>query len=184
MNTFGFRCDYDDELKWLTVYYARGDGDVNVVLDKLKNEYPDVEELRFMGDYFDSIAVPEGIKTVFLDDLGLKSVHLPDTITDVYISHNKLVKLELPKGVRKVIANANILTEVTFRDGNPVNLEEIDLECNRLLSFCFKPPESLVAINLSFNDNLVRENVSPEILRIIDTNEDCYWGKPGNPFER
>lgn len=164
----------------LIVWHAKGDSEVVHAVDILKTKYPNTEEVRFMGDYFDKISIPDGIKTVFCVDVALKDICLPDSVEEVYLSHNKLSTLDLPRGIRKVIANNNILTHVTFHDDhNPTHLEEIDLESNRLLAFQFHPPPSLEQINLAFNDHLYRENVSSEILHIIDTSEDCYWGKVG-----
>lgn len=168
---YEFKKIYDAEDKALTLYHARQEH-----IDTL--EYPDdAEELYIYGDFFDTITIPNRIKKVFCVDVALKTIHLPESVEDVCVESNKLTSLCLPKNIRKVLAERNLITQVTFQDGcDPVNLEDIDLEYNRLMSFHFIPPPCLKYVNIAHNDQLFKHCVSPEIMKIIETHDECFWG--------
>lgn len=165
---FDFYCKYIEESKEFSLFYAKQQDIDNLMWPK------GCEIANVTGDFFDHITIPEGVISFACANVGLKSITLPDSLQYVYLSQNKLSTLELPQNIKIVVADHNILTNISFR-GNPTCIEELDLQTNRLLKFEFVPPESLVTINIAYNSYLKQENVSQEILNIIDTNDECYF---------
>ena len=153
---YKFRCEYEEELKRMSVYHAK-----QADIDSM--EYPDdMEMLHIYGDYFDRLTVPNGVNNLICHNLGLKELHLPDSLENAYILQNKLTHLELPENVFLIDASNNMLNEITFRKP-PMKLFELDLHENRLISLDFVPPKSLCTLIVKQNPLVY---INPELFDI------------------
>ena len=171
---FSFYTEYFEESHTFVVWFAKQSDIDQLVCPNT------IETLRIMGDYFDHITVPEGVKNFECVNVCLKSVVLPDSIEFVYVGHNKLSTIEIPPQTVVLAANDNIITYITFRKGEiPSQLTELDLSCNRLVALNFTPPETLDAINISCNSFLQRNDIADAILHVIEKNPDtCAYLRP------
>ena len=105
----------------------------NVTLET-KIEIPDyVKELHIHGDYLEHFDIPDGLISVNVNSLGLKSLYVPDSVKYLYCAHNFLKKLEVPTGIICIDAHNNLLTEITFREPKEKNINTLylDIQSNR-----------------------------------------------------
>ena len=97
--------------------------------------------VEFYDGNLDYLFLPEGIEYVNAPDLGLKRIHVPDSIYILYCDKNRLVEIDLPRNISKLYATSNKLKRLTVRTENLERLEDIYLKNNpRLLKLDFKPP--------------------------------------------
>jgi len=148
--------------------------DHSIVISNITNEHMnDIPELSsnitrlvISHDYIDHYSIPQGIDTATLTYLGLKTLYVPDGVKYLYCCHNFLRKLELPSSIVHVIANNNLLTEVTFR-GFPKDLYYLDIRTNRICYLDIPISKSLEYLNAAFNpcvQELCNENsISTEV---------------------
>jgi Leucine-rich repeat (LRR) protein len=165
---FVFNSKYEEKSRILTIVNAKQQD-----IDTFK--WPNnVETLYIKDSWIDHLQIPEGIEYVTLSK-SVRSIYVPDSIKFLYVANNTLVSLEVPNTIMIVYAPENFLTDFKFRggDGNPTNLQKLDLSNNNLESLYFIPPDTLGELNITKN-MLTPLTISPEILKYAISHEECY----------
>ena len=81
---------------------------IHNVTPETKIEIPDyVVELHIHGDYLEHFDIPDGLISVTVNSLGLKSLYVPDSVKYLYCAQNFLRKLEVPIGIMCIDAHNN-----------------------------------------------------------------------------
>jgi hypothetical protein len=134
-------------------------------------EWPSsIKQIYISNSFIDTFEIPQGI-IHFQCFKCLKKIIVPDSIKYLHLSDNILTELEVPNTIENVIADHNYLEKITFRNGDPINLEQLDLSNNCLESLYFKPPSSLYLLDLRLNSI---QHIDPDLEEYIRVNEECY----------
>jgi hypothetical protein len=108
-----------------------------------------VEDIIITGDHIDHLKIPDGVESVTCGKMGLKTIFLPDSVRFFYCANNLLKNIELPQDIILVDIDNNYLETITFRNGDPTQLEVFRLNENlRIHTLDFVPPETLDEICL------------------------------------
>jgi Leucine-rich repeat (LRR) protein len=78
------------------------------------------------------LLVPDGIKWLFAEDLGLRSVTLPESADIVYLANNRLTTINIPRSIMYLDVSKNRLKSVTSC-GTFNRFAYLDVESNRNL---------------------------------------------------
>jgi hypothetical protein len=98
--------------------------------------------------------------------MGLKTIYLPDSVRYFYCGNNLLKSIELPQDIIIVDIDNNFLETITFRNGDPTQLEVFKVNENiRLYTLDFVPPESLDEISLKKCGGI--QNLNAELAKRI-----------------
>jgi hypothetical protein len=125
---------------------------IHNVTPETKIEIPDyIKDLHIHGDYLEHFDIPDGLISVNVNSLGLKSLYVPDSVKYLYCAQNFLRKLEVPIGIMCIDAHNNLLTEITFREPKEKNINTLylDIHSNRFTILDFDVP--LDYLNASLN---------------------------------
>jgi hypothetical protein len=151
--------EYDEELSedgsTLWINYAKQDDIDHLVIPNT------VTELYIIGDFVQTMHVPEGVQGVTIIKCGLRELTLPQSIRRVYLDNNLLTRLDLPKEIEIVNASFNYIEQVNFIDGNPTSLQQFIMKENRLRRLDFLMPKSIHRIDI--NKNFYLEYVHPSV---------------------
>ena len=67
------------------------------------------------GNKLDELIIPEGIKTLFCQEISLKKIHLPDSLEELYCKGNLLEEIELPTNFKYIDLKRNKIRNVKLR---------------------------------------------------------------------
>ena len=160
---FSFQFSYSPETKDLTLQYAK-----QADLTSFDFSKYDIETLCVLGDYIDHLIIPDGVKWVSANRLGLKTVSIPDSVKIIYLNNNFLTKIDLPGNIEQVYAKRNYLISVTFRNP-PSKLTCLDLQENRLSHLDFEIPKSIEVFRLRKN---FFSSISTDMQRVLNSLDD------------
>jgi Leucine-rich repeat (LRR) protein len=93
---------------------------------------PNVVDLEFNNCDIQHLLVPDGIKWLFAEDLGLRSVTLPESADIVYLANNRLTTINIPRSIMYLDVSKNRLKSVTSC-GTFNRFAYLDVESNRNL---------------------------------------------------
>lgn len=99
--------------------------------------------------------IPSGVKTAECCELGLKTIHIPDSVEFLYCSGNELTNLELPCNILSLFADCNNIDKLTSR-GALTRIESLFLRHNKISDFDLRLPPSMDLFFIGDNDPEVR----------------------------
>lgn len=153
---------YEYESHDLTLYYAKQSDIDNFDFNKK------IDYLIINGDYIDTLIIPDGVKYVSVDNLGLKYLYVPDSVETLYANNNFLSSIELPENICKVCLNNNLLTKITSRGNNMMNLFCLEVEDNRLSTIDINIPDTIEVLRIRKNNNIHIDEKMKTIINRLD----------------
>lgn len=163
MTNYSFQYDYNIEDASLCIKYAK-----QTDIDNF-NFNMNIEYLTILGDYIDNLIIPNGVKWVCIEKLGLKTISIPDSVQYLYIDNNFLKSLELPIYIEKVVANNNYLENIISK-GKLTKLYCLELEDNRLNNLNIEIPETIEVLKIKKNPIKIDKKLEKIINRLDDFN--------------
>ncbi len=167
--------DFDRDEECLNLFYVTPES--YEIFHKEFDDWEHVKHLHIYGDFLPQVTIPNGVESFVCINSCLRSIEIPDTLTNLHVIKNKLKHLELPANIQSVFASNNILESITFR-GQPSSLNYLELHNNRLHRLEFIPPPTMSCITLRGNQNLRLFNVDNLLLPFIDdctlTRDSCF----------
>ena len=157
----------DDEHKTISIMFAtQADIDNITWPEKLI----DIDMRHCIVDH---VHIPDGVE-YFTCSKGLKTLRVPDSMKRLYVENNMLVELEVPNTIKTIVANNNLLSKLVFRggDGNPTDLEVLELRGNLFRTLDFRVPESLEDIDIKFNNWKTYDDIGRDIMKFVNSH-DC-----------
>lgn len=111
--------------------------------------------------YMDDLVIPDGVVKVYANALGLRRIHVSNSVKTLSVNTNCLRVIELPSDIEEVDLSHNPLGVLTFR-APPTALYSLDLENTMMQTLDFPAPSTLNELNLSRTTHLVY--ISPQVL--------------------
>jgi hypothetical protein len=125
----------------------------------------EVTDLRIYGDYLDHFNIPNGLETVHINSMGLKTLIISESLDCLHCSYNFLRTLKIPARLTVLEARGNLLSNLKVTG---CNLEIVDIRSNKLTSLDFAISPKVQYFNAAFNNV---SYVSPEIQAVIDSQD-------------